>query len=1787
MGRSGRRKNLLLYVRKKIKRRQLLKLQALLDYNDSGSDAAKSENSYEWIESSHVLEPGESDSNPEYSLDNKEPTSNDVNNDDENTIADEDHPFSLENTHNLLADISNILSNNDQFNFNLNSNPLSLIDEIGDIFPTKTSSDSPAANSQTTPHAASHLPVENTQNESSHVEQLSTETVASKISAALGESIIGSDGYESDSNESAKLYNDIEKYNRMETSLLIESLKDLTEQNKGLKRRLDLYKDQSEQLRDLEVTNKELISQLNENEAEISRFSNIIDEKQNQTTMLENHVNFLQEQLNAAHEELSQTKKNHESELSMLNEQLKEKDEKLSQLTVDFKTLNTTFETQQEEVQILNESLDVSTIQIQNNEDELELLKSHNQKLSDDLKKASGLLESKSVQCELYLTENDRLRGDLEIKNGEIIQLRSELEAEKLSRDSLSELQVAMKELSKAKMKLETELNENLETIEALRAENAVLKADVRGTEHHMNDDFQFDQPVFEDLELGVNPEELSRLNEQLDEVTSNLKQVQDQLNLKTVEYEELVRQYAEEKERLDSSLLQAQEQYALAKENEESLQSRVKSVEANLNETSEKHKEEVSSLKETYELQLKEQNAKAYYTFHEFEKRYATKCADLELELTHAKTALEENQVSIVELSQTKVENAKLQSMIQQLESQVADQTKSITEIKELIEKEKHRYHSLEAVLNELKMEKLKAHTKSKRDSTMTSILLEQEEFDLLGESVDKGFKAWLGNVDEEPKSALSVDGSDAPDWKEESSLLIVSELGHEPKHLTLSEAAKRENVPEIVVTSPSRQVLKDRTETETSDANELELQLQEANRKIQEYKVLSETSVATMELYRDELSKKQEKLDILEEEVSKLRMIESQRFVEMFEKLKFFPDLMCRKETVSNETIAPKPSEPAEEIISTDHESTQRSKDSELALYRTSYNIINSLHNDMQQEIARQKLIIESISTKAESPSNLIDQINFDLNIAQSVLDDVSAQVFSDRVENLRKLWSHSKTANALLYKLIQKTESGGRSAKEGLLEIEKTLMEMKKADEDQQVMMENEIAEATAIISNLEKERDSAIRKAMDLKQILTDFESNYNMKMKHRLKELQREKKAMEDAHASKVKTLIDKIRSYEVELEKVAKQPKNANSYSEMSNANQVLNENVAEAESYITRLKEKLSSLEREVDFVRSQGKEIRESRDSKIKKLELENSQLRTSLDELRAENIEQSDELSKLEAQLNELRGEAERLIDSEEVMKRLETENSELKSNLEILEHNIEVIETEAKNMESQLRKKLKHFQTENNRKVEEARMEAAKQIQDMNEMKAKLQEKVKDLAKRLKKDEEKMRQFEVDKTQKERVILSELSSVKGVLAQREDLWMKERSSLEEALAKLQEDFDKVSRALVQKEAAWNAEKTKFVHSKTEQVRSMAGVEKLITENTSLRERITSLLAEKRSLKEEIAKLRIPTHAAEVERTEEEAWRGSLKKGDYEALEVALKNQALVMEKKQAMWEKMVKDQHEKIEKYKFAVKELRRRPGENNKVAPESSNAQVEEYTRKVKELESEVQRLKDEQTLLETQSQHEKERTKKYATKIEELRKHRQESAMIVERVRNETVSLKNHVIEVEDSFVKLAAIVTNTINTVNETNEEFLRDGNQLDLKRLKRKCEGMIREIVNSRFMIEKHSMWRIDLQYQKTYLSIKIADLLASQKFMVRCIQKLGLNLRLPFTEPSMENKRFKCVATAVIAAIRMRDTARTWKKTLTLTRSIKLLTNENQSEVLRERLGIVNEETGNKRW
>jgi hypothetical protein len=93
------------------------------------------------------------------------------------------------------------------------------------------------------------------------------------------------------------------------------------------------------------------------------------------------------------------------------------------------------------------------------------------------------------------------------------------------------------------------------------------------------------------------------------------------------------------------------------------------------------------------------------------------------------------------------------------------------------MVRKEKSRYHSLETLLNEMKTEKIRFNTaKSKRDSTITSILLEQDEFDLLGESVDQGFKAWLGDVDS--KSALSIDGSEVPFWKDESSMLLVCEI-------------------------------------------------------------------------------------------------------------------------------------------------------------------------------------------------------------------------------------------------------------------------------------------------------------------------------------------------------------------------------------------------------------------------------------------------------------------------------------------------------------------------------------------------------------------------------------------------------------------------------------------------------------------------------------------------------------------------------------------------------------------------------------------------------------------------------------------------------------------------------------------------------------------------------------------------------------------------------------------------------------------------------------------------
>jgi hypothetical protein len=71
-----------------------------------------------------------------------------------------------------------------------------------------------------------------------------------------------------------------------------------------------------------------------------------------------------------------------------------------------------------------------------------------------------------------------------------------------------------------------------------------------------------------------------------------------------------------------------------------------------------------------------------------------------------------------------------------------------------------------------------------------------------------------------------------------------------------------------------------------------------------------------------------------------------------------------------------------------------------------------------------------------------------------------------------------------------------------------------------------------------------------------------------------------------------------------------------------------------------------------------------------------------------------------------------------------------------------------------------------------------------------------------------------------------------------------------------------------------------------------------------------------------------------------------------------------------------------------------------------------------------------------------------------------------------------------------------------------------------------------LISEIVYLRAFVNRLLLWRADLKYQKLYLSLKVDDLLSSQKVTLAFIRGMGVNAPIAETDeilkPSQKLKR-----------------------------------------------------------
>ncbi|KAJ3108898.1 Trehalose-6-P synthase/phosphatase complex synthase subunit [Phlyctochytrium bullatum] len=199
--------------------------------------------------------------------------------------------------------------------------------------------------------------------------------------------------------------------------------------------------------------------------------------------------------------------------------------------------------------------------------------------------------------------------------------------------------------------------------------------------------------------------------------------------------------------------------------------------------------------------------------------------------------------------------------------------------------------------------------------------------------------------------------------------------------------------------------------------------------------------------------------------------------------------------------------------------------------------------------------------------------------------------------------------------------------------------------------------------------------------------------------------------------------------------------------------------------------------------------------------------------------------------------------------------------------------------------------------------------------------------------------------------------------------------------------------------------------------------------------------------------------------------------------------------------------------------------------------------IEEARRREAGLEKEIQlRINDIQELsdrlaivdeakrvAEAQYAHEKEKSRRLNFRLEDMkRRFAQDDAVNTalrpttratnyeDRLREEIQQLRRELHRSRQSTVEIVALVKETLfQTLGKSNviaESPMRQ--HFDITRLREQMSNLISEVIYLRALVNRLLLWRADLKYQKVYLTLKVQDLLASQKSTLKFIEEMGID-------------------------------------------------------------------------
>ncbi|KAJ3333312.1 hypothetical protein HDU76_009466 [Blyttiomyces sp. JEL0837] len=268
-----------------------------------------------------------------------------------------------------------------------------------------------------------------------------------------------------------------------------------------------------------------------------------------------------------------------------------------------------------------------------------------------------------------------------------------------------------------------------------------------------------------------------------------------------------------------------------------------------------------------------------------------------------------------------------------------------------------------------------------------------------------------------------------------------------------------------------------------------------------------------------------------------------------------------------------------------------------------------------------------------------------------------------------------------------------------------------------------------------------------------------------------------------------------------------------------------------------------------------------------------------------------------------------------------------------------------------------------------------------------------------------------------------------------------------------------------------------------------------------------------------------------------------------------------------------ERTLSQRDAQIRNLEIRIQELLQSQGDNQSYVPDQ--IRESEFT----ELHNQLAAADEARRMAEAQFAFEKDRAKRLASKCEELKRRlvqqqhllqQQDEAInsairpgprggsLEDQLRQEVSLLRKEMLTLKKSNNDVLSIIRETlINTLGEVSidVEDARTGHlRIDMIRLREQMGSLISEVVYMRALVNRLLLWRADLKYQKLYLSLKVEDLLASQKVTLSFIQGMGVNAPIMETEDALTpaRKMRRCV-NAVIGVFRMMLMAKNWQSVL----------------------------------